>query len=70
MEGDDIRNHLDDKAIHAIETVIMMEYARCEKLTGEAVIRAFDGEHIVLSSQRERRARRALAAIQHSDPRS
>lgn len=67
MEGDDIRSYLDEQAIHAIETVIMMEFARCEKMTGDAVIRAFDGEHITLVSQRERRARRALAAIQSGE---
>lgn len=67
MEGDDIRNHLDDQAIHAIETVIMMEYARCRKMTGEAVLRAFDGQHLFLASQRERGARRALAAIKSGE---
>lgn len=44
FENDDIINHLDEQAIHAIETVIMMEYARCNNMTGDAVIRVFDGQ--------------------------
>lgn len=39
----EIRNKLDEQALHAIETVIMLEYARCSRLSGDAVIRAFDG---------------------------
>lgn len=44
MKNDDIKNYLDERAIHAIETVIMMEYARCNNMSGEAVIKAFDGK--------------------------
>ena len=40
--NDDIREHLDEQALHAIETVIMVEYARCNNLTSEAVIKAFE----------------------------
>ena len=67
MNGDDIINHLDDQAIHAIETLIMVEYARCESLTGEDVIKAFNGKQITLLSQQDRQARRALKEIKASN---
>lgn len=34
---------LDNQAIHSVKTVLMVEYARCSKIPGEAVIKAFDG---------------------------
>lgn len=46
MENDDIKNHLDEQAIHDIETVIMVEYACCNNVSGEAVIKAFDGKSL------------------------
>lgn len=46
MDDDDIKNHLDEQAIHAIETVILMEYARCNNLPGDAVVKAFDGRRL------------------------
>lgn len=39
----DILERLDTRALQAINTVIMLEYARCTELPGEAVIRSFDG---------------------------
>lgn len=41
--SDDIIEKLDNQAFQSIRTVIMLEYARCEKISGEAVIRSFDG---------------------------
>lgn len=63
MENDDIKNHLDERAIHAIETVIMMEYARCNNISGEAVIKAFDGKHLTTVSEKDAQAQRALKKI-------
>lgn len=63
MENDDIRNHLDEQAIHAIETVIMMEYARCNNMSGDAVIKAFDGKRLTQVSEQDIRARDALERI-------
>lgn len=63
MENDDIRNHLDEQAIHAIETVIMMEYARCNNMSGDAVIKAFDGKRLTQVSEQDIRARSALERI-------
>ena len=63
MDNDDIKEHLDEQAIHAIETVIMVEYARCNNMTGEAVIKAFDGKHMTKVSDRDVQVQRALKNI-------
>ncbi|MDD6643424.1 MAG: helix-turn-helix domain-containing protein [Firmicutes bacterium] len=34
---------LDEQALHTIRTVMMVEYARCTKLPGDAVIKSFNG---------------------------
>lgn len=39
----DIRDCLDEQAMHAIETMIMVEYARCKNMSGDSVIKAFNG---------------------------
>ena len=44
---DDIIDKLDKQAIHAIETVIMLEYARCTMMSGAALISAFDGRKFI-----------------------
>ena len=63
MDNDDIKNHLDEQAIHAIETVIMVEYARCNNMSGEAVIKAFDGKHITKVSDKDVQVQGALKNI-------
>ena len=63
MDKDDIRNHLDEQALHAIETVIMMEYARCNNMSGDAVIKAFDGKRLTQVSEQDIRARGAIERI-------
>ena len=63
MDNDDIRNHLDEQAIHAIETVIMVEYARCNNMTGDAVIKAFDGKRLTQVTEQDIKARKALESI-------
>lgn len=40
--------HLDEQALHAVRTVLLLEYARCTKLTGEEVLKAYDGKSIHL----------------------
>ena len=42
MEG--IENILDEQALHSIRTLIMLEYARCSQLPGDAVVKSFDGK--------------------------
>lgn len=34
---------LDEQAMYAIKTVLMVEYSRCNKMSGEAVIKFFEG---------------------------
>lgn len=63
MDNDDIKSHLDEQAIHAIEAVIMVEYARCNNMTGDAVIKAFDGKRITQVSDMDVTARKALERI-------
>ena len=38
-----ITNELDEAAFQAIRTAVMLEYARCTKQTGDAIIKSFDG---------------------------
>lgn len=63
LDNDDIRNHLDERAIHAIETVIMLEYARCNNMTGDAVIKSFDGKRMVPLSEQDSQIKTALGKI-------
>lgn len=63
IDSDDIRSHLDEQALHAIEAVIMVEYARCNNMTGDAVIKAFDGKRITQVSDMDITAKKALDRI-------
>lgn len=63
MNEDDVQNHFDEQAIHAIETVIMVEYARCNNMTSDAVIKAFDGKRATQVSKTDVDVRNALTAI-------
>ena len=42
-ELNDILRELDDQALHSLRTMILVEYARCKQLPGDAVVKAFDG---------------------------
>lgn len=66
MDNDDIKSHLDEQAIHAIETVIMVEYARCNNMTGDAVIKAFEGKRITQVTDDDVKAKEALDRIRSS----
>ena len=44
MSMENIEKVLDEQAIHSIKTLIMVEYARCCNLPGDAVIKSFDGK--------------------------
>ena len=63
LSDEDIRSCLDEKAIHAIETVIMVEYARCNNMSSEAVIKAFEGRKVFQTSDNTAKAKRALEII-------
>lgn len=60
-----ITEKLDDTAYQAIRTVIMLEYARCEQLPGEAVVKSFDGVDFGKMPVNEE-ASNALKAIKES----
>lgn len=40
---EEITDKLDKEAYRAIRTVIMLEYARCADITGDTIVRSFDG---------------------------
>lgn len=69
LEEDDIKNHLDEQAIHAIETVIMVEYARCNNLPGDAVVKAFDGKRLSQIIEADVKATAALKRIKEGSGR-
>lgn len=59
---DEVFKKLDEQALQSIRTVIMLEYAKCAKLSGEAVIRSFDGVNFG-TFEKNREAADALSAI-------
>lgn len=59
----DILRDLDEQALRSIRTMIMVEYARCNQLSGEAVVKAFDGVTFFPSKAGSMQAVRALKAI-------
>ena len=42
-ELNNIIKELDDQALHSLRTMILVEYARCKRLTGDTVVKAYDG---------------------------
>lgn len=60
-----ITDDLDEAAYQSIRTAVMLEYARCSKLSGDAVIKAFDGVDITRPAVNEK-ASRALKAIREA----
>ncbi len=46
-EWNSILSELDDQARHAIKTMMLVEYARCKNITGDVVIKAFEGLDLV-----------------------
>lgn len=58
---------LDDRALHAIRSLIMVEYARCSNLPGEAVVKSFDGKNLAVgSSKRDGAVQKALKNIRRN----
>ena len=39
----EILSSLDDQGLQSVRTVMMIEYARCKNMSGDAVIKSFDG---------------------------
>ncbi len=40
----EILDSLDEQGIHSVKTLLMVEYARCKQIPGDAVIKSFDGK--------------------------
>lgn len=57
---------LDEQALHAIRTVMMVEYARCTKQTGDAVIKSFNGTSFDTEKVVSSRAAEALKIYKQS----
>lgn len=51
---------LDAKAIHTIETVIMLEYARCNDISGEEVIKTFNGKKFIRITDEDVKTKEAI----------
>ena len=60
---DDVKDKLDEQALHAIETVIMLEYARCNKMSGDAVIKAFDGRRFINITEQDKEIADAIKSV-------
>ena len=59
-----ITERLDAQALHAIRTVVMMEYARCENMTGDEVVKAFEGYSVKPTvTENDKKTRQALSKI-------
>jgi len=46
MNGFPVKNileSLDEQGLQSVKTIMMVEYARCKEMSGDAVIKAFDG---------------------------
>lgn len=59
----ELRSSLDDQAIHAIETMIMVEYARCNNMSGQSVIKAFDGQRFGNITEKDVLIQNAINAL-------
>ena len=58
-----ITEKLDDQALHAIRTVVMIEYARCANLSGDDVVKAFEGTTIQTLSDIDVKIEQAIKNI-------
>lgn len=65
-----ILEKLDEQALHSLRTMIMVEYARCTKTPGDAVVRAFDGISFNAPQPYEKKATKALKAIKECKKRN
>ncbi len=56
--------NLDEQGIHSLKTFLMVEYARCKRLPGDYVIKAFNGKSFnSKTTERDVNAQRALKRI-------
>lgn len=60
---EDIKGKLDNQALHTIETVVMLEYARCNRMSGDDVLKSFDGRRLTKPTGQEIAISNAINAI-------
>lgn len=67
-QAEDILEVLDEQAKQSINSMIMVEYARCTKIPSEAIVKSFGGLNLLNSapSAKDVEATLALKAIQNS----
>jgi len=59
----DILMSLDDAAWHSLETVVMLEYARCKNISGDAIIKSFNGKNFVNPNAKKAEVSESLQRI-------
>lgn len=64
-----LADSLDQRALDTIRTVVMLEYARCMDVPGEAVIKSFDGKRFDREAPPNREGKKALKAIKERQSR-
>ena len=62
-----ITDKLDEQALHAIRTVVMVEYARCANLPGDDVVKAFEGTTIQTLSDIDVKTEQAIQNIKRQN---
>lgn len=67
VQSQDIIEHLDDQAKQTINSIVMMEYARCTQLPSDAIIKSFGGLAYTSPTPRNCEAAQALKAIKQSN---
>ena len=59
---------LDEQGLHSLKTILLIEYARCANLPGDAVVKAFDGiEFAFPASELNTKASIAIRNIKNRD---
>lgn len=70
--GEDLQtlvDRLDERALDTVRTVVMLEYARCMDVPGEAVIKSFDGKRFVRTDTPSPEGKKALKTIKERQSR-
>lgn len=64
-----IVDSLDEQALRSIQTLIMVEYARCTDTPGDVVVKSFDGKNFNPTQPPEPRVTEALKSIKEKNHR-
>lgn len=63
VQSQDIIDQLDEQAMQTIQSIVMMEYARCTQLPSDAIIKSFGGMNYGNTTARDYEAARAIKAV-------